>query len=602
MARPKIFISYRRDDAAATAGRVFDWLARQFGRDRIFLDTDKIAAGDDFPRALEERLAASDALLAVIGPQWLTIADARGPRLNQPEDYVRREIATALARGTRVIPVLVGGARMPAADELPEPLRPLAHRNAATLHDATFERDFEVLVDDILGRPRGFVRRELDRFQRLARVATWSAFAAPAIAIILALAVWMKALDAFGLDTRAASYLLWAADLFSGPAPEPPVLIAAIDAASEKRLGRAFGPKTAAEWRQDHARLIDRAASAGAAGVAFDLFLEGESPADAALAAAARRAQGESNPIRVVFGVRTIENGQPRLSPPLRSAAAWGSLCLTRRLGYTYSAPLAVLRANDASAPGGRREGDVVPADTPALALAATRTGQLQSVDVSRRQIGLAGLPPSDPPKFSAVERIHAIDGDCRTFAPGDDAAMLLIRISKPGFWREGGRQMSYADVLDRAAVPDERLQGRIVLVGVTELQDRNANRDVHDMVRGLSRTQVFGVELQADAIAELATRREITTPTAGAQALILLLLGLAGAAASFLTATLAPGARRSILGLVVASYAVVAVAAAVGGLLLNPLYDLAAFLAAYALLRRVQRRWVRRPTPEGLA
>ncbi|MEJ2132275.1 MAG: toll/interleukin-1 receptor domain-containing protein, partial [Gammaproteobacteria bacterium] len=291
MGPPRIFVSYRRDDASANAGRLFDWLARQFGRERIFLDTDKIASGADFPRVLEERLAASDVLLAVIGPQWLAIADANGRRLDQPDDYVRREIAAALAGTTRVIPVLVGGARMPSAEALPEVLRPLATRNAARLDDASFERDFDVLVDDILERPRGFVRRELDRLQRLAFVATRSLFVAPAVVAVVALAVWMKALDAFALDTQIASYLLWAADFASGAAKESPVLLVTIDAASEERLGRAYQSTTFNAWRGDHARLIDRAAAAGAAAVVFDLFFESDLPANGEIARAVSRAR-----------------------------------------------------------------------------------------------------------------------------------------------------------------------------------------------------------------------------------------------------------------------------------------------------------------------
>src|SRR5438128_10555630 len=75
-----VFISYRRDDASANAGRLCDWLKRQFGADKVFLDTDKIAPGDNFPLVLEQRLAASDVLLAVIGPRWASITDAAGNR------------------------------------------------------------------------------------------------------------------------------------------------------------------------------------------------------------------------------------------------------------------------------------------------------------------------------------------------------------------------------------------------------------------------------------------------------------------------------------------------------------------------------------------
>ncbi|HEV8259893.1 MAG TPA: toll/interleukin-1 receptor domain-containing protein, partial [Burkholderiales bacterium] len=102
-----VFISYRRNDASANAGRLSDWLKRQFGADNVFLDTEKIAPGETFPRVLEQRLAASDVLLAVIGPRWASISDAAvNRRIADPKDFVALEVATALRRRTRVIPVL----------------------------------------------------------------------------------------------------------------------------------------------------------------------------------------------------------------------------------------------------------------------------------------------------------------------------------------------------------------------------------------------------------------------------------------------------------------------------------------------------------------
>jgi len=599
---PSVFISYRRDDASASAGRLFDWLTEQFGRAHVFLDTDKIASGDDFARVLDERLAASDVVLAVIGPRWLTIANDRGRRLDQPDDHVRREVATALARGTRVIPVLVGGARIPRAEELPEPLLALAGRDAASVDEAKFERDFDQLVDDILGRPRGFARRQLDRFQRMFFVAKAGSVVAPLVVIVAVLAVWMKALDYFSLDTKVASYLLWAADAVSGAGPEPPVLIAAIDEATEKKLGRPFGPSP--EWRRTHAHLIDRAASAGAAAVVFDLFFErdkaagdGElAAATGELAAAARRARAQPRNTRVVFGVREAAQGQPVLAPQLRDAADWGTLCVARRLGYTFAAPIAVMRVDGPSGSGRRAMGDLVGADTPALALAAVYGARLQEIDVSRREVRLEGRQPADPPRYSTVERIRSGADECRTLARDDDVAMLLIRLSRPGYWSDPTRRASYAEVLDPAAVPDPRLRGRIVLVGATLPRVE----DSHRIVRGFSYDQVYGVELHADAIANLATGRVVDTPTVGLQAAIMLLMAAAGAATSFFTAALSRSRRNWTLAGVVAAYGLFAVTAAALGLLLNVLYDLAAFFAAHALLRRLQSRLLARRRGAG--
>ncbi len=127
----KIFISYRRDDASANAGRLCDWLQRQFKTDNVFLDVDKIAPGDDFPKVLQEKLAAADALVAVVGKAWVSLCDGAGNRrIMAPKDFVALEVGSALERGIRVIPVLVGGASMPKSDELPPRLAKFCDRGA----------------------------------------------------------------------------------------------------------------------------------------------------------------------------------------------------------------------------------------------------------------------------------------------------------------------------------------------------------------------------------------------------------------------------------------------------------------------------------------
>jgi hypothetical protein len=143
----KIFINYRRGDDSGYAGRLFDRLQDEFEARQLFLDVDNIAPGLDFVRELNERVDECDVLLAVIGKGWL---DARNPagarRLEDPDDFVRIEIAAALKQGKRVIPVLVGGALMPRPEELPEELRPLARRNAVRLTYERFRADTQGLV------------------------------------------------------------------------------------------------------------------------------------------------------------------------------------------------------------------------------------------------------------------------------------------------------------------------------------------------------------------------------------------------------------------------------------------------------------------------
>src|SRR5215471_15923878 len=116
----RIFISYRRDDTAGHAGRLFDRLAQRFGKSRVYRDLDSIDAGADFLETIRAQVRESDVLLALIGPRWITAADADGHwRLASDDDLVRAEIVTALESGTRVIPVLLAGAKMPEARNLP---------------------------------------------------------------------------------------------------------------------------------------------------------------------------------------------------------------------------------------------------------------------------------------------------------------------------------------------------------------------------------------------------------------------------------------------------------------------------------------------------
>jgi MFS transporter, SHS family, lactate transporter len=143
----KIFINYRRGDDPQAAGRLFDRLEDVFGPEHLFMDVDNIEPGLDFVRVLEEQVAQCDVLISVIGKSWIDARDETGARrLDNPDDFVRIEIESALAQDKRVIPVLVGQAAMPRADELPEPMKPLARRNAVRLTHERFRADTEALI------------------------------------------------------------------------------------------------------------------------------------------------------------------------------------------------------------------------------------------------------------------------------------------------------------------------------------------------------------------------------------------------------------------------------------------------------------------------
>lgn len=143
-----IFVSYRRQDSQSAAGRLSDHLKEHLLGVPIFRDVETIEPGMDFVEVIERALASCAVLIAVIGPRWVSVTDDAGRRrLDNPNDYTRLEIATALRRsGVRVIPVLVDGATMPAAEDLPADLEGLARRNAIELSDKRWEYDVSQLV------------------------------------------------------------------------------------------------------------------------------------------------------------------------------------------------------------------------------------------------------------------------------------------------------------------------------------------------------------------------------------------------------------------------------------------------------------------------
>ncbi|MDH4100655.1 MAG: TIR domain-containing protein [Nitrospirota bacterium] len=143
-----VFINYRRDDAKAEAGRISDRLSAHFGRDRVFMDVaGGIAPGQEFDQVIEKAVASSNALVVVIGKQWLTVADAEGRRrIDDPEDYVRMEIVSALNRGKTVIPVLVQDAVMPTAEQLPDDLDRLSKKQALEMSDNRWDYDSGQLI------------------------------------------------------------------------------------------------------------------------------------------------------------------------------------------------------------------------------------------------------------------------------------------------------------------------------------------------------------------------------------------------------------------------------------------------------------------------
>jgi hypothetical protein len=156
MAGARIFISYRRDDSAGYARAIGDALGREFGPAQVFVDVDDIGAGQPFGDVIRQAVGASDTLLVLMGKRWAGPRDAGPLRITEPEDFVHQEVAAGLARGLRVVPLLLDGAAMPAAADLPAPLRALAGRHALALDGARFDADIQRLLAHLRppsGRP-----------------------------------------------------------------------------------------------------------------------------------------------------------------------------------------------------------------------------------------------------------------------------------------------------------------------------------------------------------------------------------------------------------------------------------------------------------------
>src|SRR5688572_2093747 len=173
----RIFISYRREDSAGHTGRLFDSLRSHFGDDSVFFDLSDIDSGQVFGDTIRQAIRSADIVLAIIGPDWLTCTRDGQRRLDDPNDLVRAEITTALANGVPVIPVLLNGTVPPAEPVLPDPLRPLARRDAHDITDERWTYDVERLI------------AMMERLAGTSRRAASSRWAIMAIALALVIAI-----------------------------------------------------------------------------------------------------------------------------------------------------------------------------------------------------------------------------------------------------------------------------------------------------------------------------------------------------------------------------------------------------------------------------
>jgi TIR domain len=148
----KVFISYRREDTAPSAGRVYDRLSRLLSKPNVFFDVSTIGGGEDFKEKIVSAIGRSDAALIFIGREWLAPVQPAGKaRIWEASDYVRTELRAALARPILVLPVLVAGAQMPQPEQLPEDVKAITTKNALPLRHESFDDDAENIVATVLG-------------------------------------------------------------------------------------------------------------------------------------------------------------------------------------------------------------------------------------------------------------------------------------------------------------------------------------------------------------------------------------------------------------------------------------------------------------------
>jgi hypothetical protein len=158
----KVFLSYRREDTGGRAGRLFDVLVSRFGVRNVFQDVSAVAPGLDFTAQVEAAIESCDAVLVVIGPNWLGDVDHDGGRrIDRPDDFVRQEVSKALAKDIPVVPVLVEGASLPLAEDLPDDMASLVLRQAVTLSDVSWHPDVNDLIRRLEGGQPLTARRRL---------------------------------------------------------------------------------------------------------------------------------------------------------------------------------------------------------------------------------------------------------------------------------------------------------------------------------------------------------------------------------------------------------------------------------------------------------
>lgn len=564
---PNVFISYRRHDSPANARLLYERLQHGFPHDDIFMDVEEITVGEDWRDALRHHIQGADHVLVVIGRGWLEESNAQGQRrLNDEGDYVRWEIAEALRLGKRVIPVLVDGAALPAAAELPAEIGRLPDFQAQIISHANFADDVQTLIARLAGH-RGIDDRLkwLEQVLRMGKAGVLVAFGVGALAIAFA---WVNLFDLLGLDTRSASFTMLVGDILSEPEMSDRLLLVAIQPDLDREATR-LDPQR----RLEYAKLVEAAATAGARRLVFDLTLTTESEFDAEFAGSIRRALASGT--EVVLGFNALEQREPATVPALADAGATlGFTCVGERLGNVTYGNLA-LQIADAE-PFASLAFEAAYRPTRILTLSANGNRVLFDTRDARAQ----------PVGYSLLETIDRPDADCVARSRDSVLARLIVRLSHKERWRDPARRLTFDAALEALTSNSVRFRDKIILIGAEHPADLLKTRLDGTASR-------YGFEFHADTINALMTDAVVRPMTFTGQWLFSALAILC--AAGWRLLRLGKPRRPDAILLPVLCTLLIAGAVVLYAefhLLIDSLYHVTALLVTWWILAKLETRW----------
>jgi hypothetical protein len=255
-----VFLSYRRRESSGYSRHIHERLMQELGERNVFMDVTEIAPGVNWHATLSRQIEIADTMLILIGREWLDMRDPTGKRrLEDPDDVTRFEIAEALRRGKRVIPVLLEGAAPPPRDTLPADIQNLADLQALRLDHESFDADLQALVEHLTGRR---LRDQLARERGQRQTLSWAPPVVLAVVFVSAALALLGALDLLTLETRIETQTVAAASLIR----EPPI---AADLVVVAVVPARAAPDP--EFRVQYARLIDVLARDGATAIVIDV-------------------------------------------------------------------------------------------------------------------------------------------------------------------------------------------------------------------------------------------------------------------------------------------------------------------------------------------